>query len=90
MKQDFLRFHELSVRNKYQEQMTGLNMVFLKKKVICSATWIIQEGAWLKSSTGTAALWAAGSLMRKECRATVRKFFFKGKKFTMWTAMSGL
>ncbi len=38
MKQDFLRFHELSVRNKYQEQMTGLNMVFFEKEsyLLCS------------------------------------------------------
>lgn len=28
MKREFLRFHELSIRNEYQEQLTGLNLVF--------------------------------------------------------------
>lgn len=38
MKQEFLRFHELSVRNEYQEQMTGLNMVFCEGEsyLLCS------------------------------------------------------
>lgn len=38
MKQEFLRFYELSVRNKYQEQMTGLNIVFFEKEsyLLCS------------------------------------------------------
>lgn len=30
MKQEILRFHELTIRNEYQEQMTGLNMVLCR------------------------------------------------------------
>lgn len=35
---DFLRFHELTVRNGYQEQLTGLNMVFCEGEsyLVCS------------------------------------------------------
>lgn len=33
MKREFLRFYELSVRNKYQEQITGLNMVFFEQEI---------------------------------------------------------
>lgn len=38
MKKSFLRFHELSVRNEYQEQLTGLNMVFCEGEsyLLCS------------------------------------------------------
>ena len=37
-KQDFLRFHELTIRNAYQEQMTSLNMVFCEGEsyLLCS------------------------------------------------------
>lgn len=35
---DFLRFHELTIRNEYQEQLTGLNMVFCEGEsyLLCS------------------------------------------------------
>lgn len=38
MRREFLRFHELSVRNEYQEQLTGLNIVFCERNsyLLCS------------------------------------------------------
>lgn len=38
MRKSFLRFHELSVRNEYQEQLTGLNMAFCEGEsyLLCS------------------------------------------------------
>lgn len=38
MRKSFLRFHELSIRNECQEQLTGLNMVFCEREsyLLCS------------------------------------------------------
>lgn len=90
MKQDFLQFHELSVRNKYQEQMTGLNMVFFEKEsyLCCS---LDHTGRSLAEIFNGDSRIVGGRIFDAEgMPGDCTEFFFKGKKFTMWTAMSGL